>query len=372
MAAAGRRLPVIENMQKMIFVVDDSDINLSIAEEALEGHYLVRTLSSAEEMFRLLEKITPDLIILDIEMPEMDGFEALQKLKSDVSLAKIPVIFLTSIAGASTEVRGFQLGVVDFIVKPFSAPVLLNRIKTHLNIDELVRERTAQLERMQNGLIMVLADLVENRDKATDDHAGRIDEYVKVLTDAMIARGLYVDDIMNMNRELIGLPPHMQGPNKLSIMDSGMNNPGSMTHEEFEAMKSHAAEGARIVEKIASMTGNAEFLGKAKLFSSYHHERWDGSGYPLGLKGTKIPLQGRIMAIVNAYDALLSGGRHKEPFTEEEAFRIIMADVGRYFDPYIAEVFLEVKDSLRVVRRRHANSGQGTAGSDQCFLSDLE
>jgi putative two-component system response regulator len=127
-----------------------------------------------------------------------------------------------------------------------------------------------------------------------------------------------------------------------------------MTHEEFEAMKNHVAEGERIIEKIASMTGNAEFLGKAKLFSSCHHERWDGTGYPLGLKGTKIPLQGRIMAIVNAYDALLSRRPHKEPFTEEETVRIIMADVGKHFDPYIAEVFLEVKDRFRDVRLRHA------------------
>jgi putative two-component system response regulator len=306
-------------------------------------------------MFTLLGKITPDLILLDIEMPEMDGFEALQRLKSDASCANIPVIFLTSITDASTEVRGFQLGVVDFISKPFSAPVLLNRIKTHLSIDELVRERTAQLERMQNGLVLVLAELVENRDKATDDHAGRIDEYVKILMDAMTVRGLYADEIQSMNLELADSASNTQDSNKSSILNSILNKPGSMTHEEFEAMKNHAAEGERIIGKIASMTGNNEFLGKAKLFSSYHHERWDGSGYPLGLKGTKIPLHGRIMAIVNAYDALLSGRTNKEPFTEEEAVRIIMADVGKHFDPFIAEVFLEVQDQFGTVRRRHTN-----------------
>ena len=344
-------------MPKMIFVVDDSDVNLSIAEEALEEQYLVRTLPSAAKMFKLLEKFTPDLILLDIEMPEMDGFEALQRLKSDASTANIPVIFLTSITDASTEVRGFQLGVIDFISKPFSAPVLLNRIKTHLSIDELVRERTAQLERMQNGLVLVLADLVENRDKATDDHSERIDEYFKILVDEMTARGLYIDDIKNMNSELAGFPPQTQDSNKPSILDFTLNKPGSMTEKEFEAMKNHASEGERIIGKIASMTGNAEFLGKAKLFSSYHHERWDGSGYPLGLKGTKIPLQGRIMAIVNAYDALLSGQNHKEPFTEDEAVRIIMADVGKHFDPFIADIFLEVKDRFNAVRRRYMPAG---------------
>jgi len=341
-------------MPKMIFVVDDSDTNLSVAEEALEEHYRVRTLPSAAKMFALLEKVTPDLILLDIEMPEMDGFEALKRLKSDASRANIPVIFLTGRSDVPTEVRGFQMGVVDFISKPFSAPVLLNRIKTHLSIDELVRERTAQLERMQNGLVLVLADMVENRDKATDDHAERIDEYVKILTDAMIERGLYADEISGMNRELAACTtPYTQDSSKPFIMDAVLNKPGSMTQEEFEAMKNHAAEGERIIGQIASMTGNAEFLGKAKLFSSYHHERWDGSGYPLGLKGTKIPLYGRIMAIVNTYDALLSGRTHKEPFTEDEAARIIMADVGKYFDPFIAKVFLEVKDRFSAVRRRH-------------------
>ena len=345
-------------MPKMIFVVDDSDVNLSTAEEALEGHYIVRTLPSAAKMFKLLEKIRPDLILLDIEMPDMDGFETLRRLKADASTASIPVIFLTSIRDVSAEVRGFQLGVVDFVSKPFSAPVLLNRIKTHLSIDDLVRERTAQLERMQNGLIMILADLVENRDKAADYHAERIDEYFKILTDAMIARGLYVDEIQSMNQEIAGPPPHTRDSDKPSILDSILNKSGSMTPEEFEAMKNHAAEGERIVGKIASMTGSEEFLGKAKLFSSYHHERWDGSGYPIGLKGTKIPLHGRIMAIVNAYDALLSERPHKEHFTEEEAVRIIMTDVGKHFDPFIAEVFFEIKDRFREVRQRHKNGGQ--------------
>ncbi|MCL2743980.1 MAG: response regulator [Planctomycetaceae bacterium] len=151
-------------MEKTIFVVDDNDTNLSMAKETLKHLYRVMTMPAAAKMFTLLEKITPDLILLDIEMPEMDGFETLHKLKSNDLHASIPVVFLTSMTDAAVEARGFQLGVIDFITKPFSAPVLINRIKTHLNIDELIRERTKQLHQktiqlqtLQNGIVFVLA-----------------------------------------------------------------------------------------------------------------------------------------------------------------------------------------------------------------------
>jgi len=148
-----------------VFVVDDNLTNLATAKKTLQDHYRVMNLPSAAKMFALLEKITPDLILLDIEMPEMDGFEALSRLKSDPKQADIPVIFLTSMTDSAVEARGFELGVVDFINKPFSEPVLLNRIKTHLNIDEIIRERTAKLRRLQNTIIFGFADLVESRDE---------------------------------------------------------------------------------------------------------------------------------------------------------------------------------------------------------------
>ena len=155
---------------KTIFVVDDSDTNLSMAEAALEEQFLVMTIPSAAKMFLLLEKIIPDMILLDIEMPEINGLDALKLLKANDSWLDIPVIFLTGRTDAEVEVRGFELGAVDFIIKPFSAPVLLNRIKTHLNIDKIIRERTTQLNRLQNSIVSVLANMVENRDKGTGGH----------------------------------------------------------------------------------------------------------------------------------------------------------------------------------------------------------
>ena len=339
-------------MQKTIFVVDDSDTNLSTAEEALEDQYRVMTLPSALKMFALLEKVTPDLILLDIEMPEMDGFEVLHRLKTNVVHADIPVIFLTSMTDVAIEVRGFQLGVIDFITKPFSAPVLLNRIKTHLDIDELIRERTAQLQQLQNAIVFGFADIIERRDHETGGHVERTAEYIEILAKAMIKRGVYTEEIRDMNLESLVSSARLHDVGKVTITDVILNKPGKLTAEEFEVMKSHSTEGERIIDHMASRTDNGDFLKNARLFAGNHHERWDGTGYPCGLKGTEIPLQGRIMAIVDVYDALVSERPYKKAFSEEEAISIIMANAGKHFDPVIANVFYELRDQLHAVRMK--------------------
>jgi len=343
-------------MQKIIFVVDDNDTNLSMAKEALKDQYRVMTLPSAAKMFALLDKIMPDMILLDIEMPEMDGFEALRLLKDNKAHANIPIIFLTSMTDASVEVRGFQLGVIDFITKPFSAPVLINRIKTHLDIDELIRERTSQLHQktvqlqtLQNGIVFVLADMVENRDQGTGGHIERTTTYIRVLVEAMLERGAYADDLKKMDLELLITSARLHDIGKISISDVILNKPGKLTDDEFEIMKTHAAEGERIINQIVSRTENVEFLRHAKLFAGYHHERWDGKGYPYGLKGQDIPLQGRIMAIADVYDALVSVRPYKKPFTAQEASAIILESAGKQFDPIISSVFNDIKDQFKAV-----------------------
>jgi putative two-component system response regulator len=343
-------------MQKTVFVVDDNDTNLSMAKEALNEHYRVMTMPSAIKMFSLLEKITPDLILLDIEMPEMDGFEALIRLKDNNALADIPVIFLTGMTDASVEARGLQLGVTDFITKPFSAPVLRNRIKTHLNIDELIRERTQQLQEktvqlqiLQNGIAFVLADMVENRDQKTGGHVERITTYIKILLNAMIERGVYTDEQNAMDLDLLVSSARLHDVGKISISDAILNKPGKLSDEELEIIKTHSAEGERIMDQIVDRTGDVEFLRNAKLFVGYHHERWDGKGYHRGLKGTEIPLQGRIMAVVDTYDALISERPYKKSLTAEESVKIIMENSGKQFDPFIADVFYEVRDQFKAV-----------------------
>jgi len=335
---------------KTIFVVDDSDTNLSMAEEALDKLYRVMTMPSANKMFSLLGKITPDLILLDIEMPEMDGFEALKKLKSESLWSNIPVVFLTGRTDAAVEVHGFEMGAVDFITKPFSAPVLINRIKTHLEIDELIRERTAQLNRLQNSIVSVLANIVESRDKGTGGHIERTSAYIKILINEMKKRGVYADVIAGWDIEKMISSARMHDLGKISITDLIVNKPGKLTDEEYEIMKTHAEEGERIIDKIIAQTGEGEFLRNARLFAGSHHERWDGKGYPNKLKGEEIPLQGRIMAIVDVYDALVSERPYKKAFTDEEAVNIIMENAGTHYDPKIAEVFFEVRDLFKEAR----------------------
>ncbi len=335
-------------MLKMIFVVDDSDTNLLMVERALEKQYYVMTLPSAAKMFALLEKIIPDLILLDIEMPGMDGFAALQCLKAHNQHADIPVIFLTGMSDSSLEARGFELGAVDFITKPFSVPVLLNRIKTHLDIDSIIRERTARLKRLQNGIVHVFADVIESRDRETGGHIERTAVYIKALMEAMIESGVYANEMRGWDLELLASSARLHDVGKIAISDTILNKPGPLTKEEFATMKTHALEGVRIIEQIITRTGEADFLYNAKLFAGYHHERWDGTGYPYGLKETAIPLQGRIMAVVDVYDALVSERPYKKAITGKEAVSIIMSETGTHFDPYIAEVFFRVQKKIGV------------------------
>ncbi|MDR0455532.1 MAG: response regulator [Treponema sp.] len=334
---------------KTIFVVDDSDTNLSMAENALEDLYCVMTMPSAAKMFTLLDKVTPDLILLDIEMPDMNGFEALQELRTHETYAGIPVIFLTGLTDVSTEVQGFELGAVDFIAKPFSAPVLLNRIKTHLDIDDLIHKRTTQLRRLQNSLVYVLANMVESRDKTTGGHIERTTAYIKILMNAMLERGVYVDELRSWDIDLVASSARLHDLGKITISDLVLNKPDKLTKEEYEMIKRHAQEGERNIDQIVSRTGNEAFLHHAKLFAGYHHEHWDGTGYPYGLKETMIPLQGRILAVADVYDALVSVRPYKKAYTHEEAMNVIMSSSGKHFDPNIADVFYEVKEQFEEV-----------------------
>ena len=343
-------------MLNTVFVVDDNPTNLTIAENTLVKHYKVVALSSAAQMFKALEKFNPDLILLDIEMPEMSGFEAMKLLKANDSYANIPVIFLTGRTDADSEAYGIELGAVDFILKPFSEPVLLNRIKYHLHIDTIIRERTVQLiertkqlVRLQNGIVYIMADLVEKRDRNTGGHIDRTAIYMKLLIDAMLDQHVYADEMRGWNNDLVVSSARLHDVGKIVIPDSILNKPGSLTDEEYEIMKEHTVEGERIIDKATQQTGDTEFLHNAKVIAAYHHERWDGTGYPYQLKRTEIPLQARLMAIGDVYDSLVSERPYKKGFPHEEAVSIIMEGADKHFDPQIAKIFYDVNDQIRMI-----------------------
>jgi putative two-component system response regulator len=339
-----------------IFVVDDVDTNLTKAEQALEETYNVLTLPSAAKMFAVLQKVTPDLILLDIEMPEMDGFAAMVKLKENPKTADIPVMFVTASTDDATEARGIKLGAVDFVVKPFSAPVLQNRIANHLHISERIKERTKKIELLQNGIVSVLANLVESRDEITGGHIERTSMYVKILLEAMLEKGVYAEQTLGWDVDMFVSSARMHDIGKIIVSDAILNKPGKLTDEEFALMKKHAAAGEQIIDQIATQTKmvNDPFLQNAKLAAGHHHEKWNGTGYPRGLKGEEISLQGRIMAVADVYDALVSDRPYKKAFSDEEAANIIAGDSGKHFDPKIAEVFLAVKDKFKEARSKTA------------------
>jgi putative two-component system response regulator len=338
---------------KVIFVVDDSAVNLTKAKQALKDGYRVFTLLSAEKMFDLLEKVMPDLILLDIEMPDMDGFAAMQKLKENKNTVNVPVIFLTAFNDETREVRGLELGAVDFVAKPFSTPVLLNRILHHLHIEELIQkqtkllqQKTQQLELLNTSIVSIIAELVENRDKLTGGHIERTTKYIRVLINAMLERGVYGDQLQSWDKEAAIASARLHDVGKITISDLILNKPGRLTQAEYEQIKKHAAAGEHIIDSMIVQTKGGIFLDYAKFFAGYHHEHWDGSGYPYGLKGSDIPLQGRIMAVVDVYDALISERIYKPTMPHEEAVKIIMSEKGKCFDPKIADVFFEIQDKF--------------------------
>jgi putative two-component system response regulator len=280
-------------------------------------------------------------------MPVMNGFDALKRLKTDELLASIPVVFLTGHTDSDTEAYGFELGAIDFVSKPFSIPVLLNRIKMHLDIDQVIRDRTYQIQRLQNGIISVLADMVENRDKNTGGHIVRTTAYIRILMDTMAKKGIYTEEMQGWNLETVISSARLHDIGKIAISDIILNKPSRLTEEEYAIMKTHVTEGERIIDQMIEQTGTGEFLLSAKLFAGFHHERWDGCGYPYGLKELAIPLQGRIMSIVDVYDALVSSRPYKEAFPFDKAVEIIMDNSGIQYDPKLTEVFFEVKDLFK-------------------------
>ena len=334
-------------MKKTIFVVDDSASNLTLATDALSPHYTVMTFSSGEKALAPLGKIKPDIILLDIEMPEMDGFEVLDYLKSNESLKDIPVIFLTSKTDFDTEVIALEKGVVDFMGKPFNPAVLLNRISHHIDIAGLVRERTSQLRSARQDIIFVLADIVENRDESTGDHLGRTSKLIYCLLEHMMRKGVYAKEIADWDFNTIAECSMLHDVGKIKTPDIILKKPGKLTAEEWVIMRNHTLDGEKIIEKIINRSGENVFLNNAKIFAVSHHEKWNGKGYPHNLKGAGIPLQGRIMAIADVYDALMSKRVYKKAYTFKESFEMISSEKGEHFDPKIVDIFFDIEESIR-------------------------
>jgi putative two-component system response regulator len=354
-------------IQNTIILVDDSEINLATGKNILRSFYHVISVPSAAKMFEVLEKVIPDLILLDIEMPEMNGYEAIKKLKADERYADIPVIFLTALNDAGSEVEGFDLGAADYVTKPFSAPMLLKRIEKELlisnrekdllktqteltrhldNMEDIVQEKAELIMRLQNAVFDTVVDMVEFRDKYTGGHIVRTQSYLKILLDEMIKEGVYADEVSEWNIYSILSSAKLHDVGKIAVSDVILGKNEKLTQDEFETMKAHVTASVDALERMMKKTGEDDFFNHAIRMAGTHHEKWDGSGYPIGLKGNNIPLEGRLMAIADVYDALISKRQYKEAMPHEKACAIIEEGAGTQFDPVLVDVFRNVKDEF--------------------------
>jgi len=331
---------------KTVFIIDDDASDLAAVKNALSRTYKTYALQSAREMFSLLEKITPDIILLDDEMPELDGYEALNILKSDDKFKRIPVVILTAKHDEESEICGFEIGAADFISKPFSPPVLKKRIETLIETEKLIRKSLEQVRKVHNATINIIVSLVENRDEIAGGHIERMQKYLDILLNELVRSGTYAEEIKKWNKEVLLQSVQLHDVGKIKISDIILHKPAKLSEDEFSSMKDHSIEGEKIIDGIIGKTHEDGFLIHAKKFAGCHHERWDGTGYPRGLKGENIPLEGRIMAIADVYDALVSQRPYKEPYTHEQAVEIIKKDSGAQFDPKIVDAFLNIADDF--------------------------
>jgi putative two-component system response regulator len=350
-------------MKQKIILVDDNITTLTIGKDALSPYYEVFTVPSGEKLLKILRSILPDIILLDIEMPEMDGYEVIKILKADKRTADIPVIFLTAKGDQGSELHGFDLGAIDYIAKPFSTPLLLKRIEVHLlvasqkkqlelyntDLQKMVEEKTNAVIELQNAVFRLLSEVVEYRDDNTGNHTMRTQRFYSILLNGLIKYDVYTADISKWDTELVILSSQLHDVGKIGIPDNILLKPGKLTPDEFDKMQQHAVIGSKIIEKIEKSTSERKFIKHAKLMAGTHHEKWDGSGYPIGLSEISIPLEGRIMAVVDVYDALISARPYKPPFSHEQAVEIIEDGGGSHFDPRITDVFLKVSDEMNVV-----------------------
>ena len=357
-----------------ILVVDDTPDNITLLCSLLEGQYRNKVAINGEKALKIARSSPrPDLILLDIMMPGMDGYEVCRQLKADPATRDIPVIFLTAKTQEGDEAKGFEVGAVDYITKPIVPPILLARVHTHLALGEArhslelqndmleqqVEARTRQLAALQDAIIIAMASLAETRDNDTGHHILRTQHYVRELAICLQGSDKYRDQLNDNAIEILFKTAPLHDIGKVGVPDQILLKPGRLTPEEFEEMKQHTIYGRdTIIAAEKNMPSPENFLHTARELIYYHHEKWDGSGYPEGLAGETIPLSARLMAVADVYDALIAKRIYKEAMPHEEAVKIIEAGAGSHFDPDVIAAFSEVKDEFAAIAQRFSDEGQ--------------
>ena len=345
-----------------ILIVDDTEENVDILVETLGDDYEISVAMDGESALEDIRENPPDLILLDIIMPGMDGYKVCEILKQDATTREIPVIFLTAMTEEQDEARGLALGAVDYITKPFSSQLVKSRVHNQLelklhrdHLEALVRARTRELELTQEVTIESMGTLAEYRDPETGGHIKRTQNYIRLLADHLRNHPGYKATLDDQTIELLYKSAPLHDIGKVGVCDSILLKPGKLTDEEFDEIKKHPLYGSNTIAVAEKKLGENCFLQIARIIAESHHEKWDGTGYPYGKKGKDIPIFGRLMAVADVYDALISKRVYKPPFSHKKAVAIITEGKGTHFAPEIVDAFLELEDQFRQIALKFAD-----------------
>lgn len=332
------------NKKYTVLIVDDVSDNLEILDEILNRDYIIKIAKTGKRAIEIAEKVIPDIILLDIMMPEMNGYEVCRRLKMNPDTSNIPIIFITAKNELVDEVNGFEIGAVDYITKPVVAPIVLARVKNHLKLYNLnrelerkVQERTQELVETRFEIIKRLAIAAEYKDNDTGMHIFRIGNYCKIIA---LNYGFNEDDA-----NLLFEVSSMHDVGKIGIPDSILQKPGKLDYNEFEIVKTHCDIGTKIIGEHDSV-----LLKIARVIAKQHHEKWDGTGYPDKLKGTEVNIFARIVAVADVFDALTSKRPYKEPWKLDDAIELIKSEAGKHFDPDVVEAFRKGLEDIVKIR----------------------
>ena len=349
-------------MEQVILVVDDDTANLALAQKILGKEYRIAAANSGAVAFKYLENKCPDLILLDINMPDMDGFQVMDKLREMERFSHVPVIFLTADNDPETETKCFATGAVDFVVKPFIPDVLMSRVKKTLELENyrtglekmieeqtrIITARTRRISQIQEQIIMGMATLIETRDNSTGKHVKNTKTYVRMIANELKERGLFAEELTDDYIVNVCKAAPLHDVGKIKISDAILRKPARLNEEEYNAMKLHTVYGKEIINEIIGGVEDPDYVKIAEDIAMYHHERWDGTGYPIGLKGEDIPLCARIMALADVFDALYEERCYKEPIRPVyKIMQTLKEGKGTQFDPVITEVFISMEQDIK-------------------------
>jgi len=359
---------MVANERDVILIVDDIEINRIILREILQNDYEIIEAPGGQEAIDTLftadgkpAEVLPTAILLDVMMPDIDGFQVLERIKTNEATTNIPVLFITASDSEETESRGLVAGAADYITKPFNHNVVRARVDNHISLaryshklEQLVFQKTAEVTRTYESTLEVLATIIEYRNLESGAHIRRTTLLTEVLVAKMLESEQFRAALMAENIPSLIKASALHDIGKIGIPDGILLKPGKLNTDEFNMIKTHTTIGSHIIDSIAeTLPDNDQYLKYAKDICHYHHERWDGNGYPGGLSGDEIPLSARIISIVDVYDALVSPRCYKDPYSHEVSMEIITDGRGTQFDPNIVDIIPEVAETFQKIEEAH-------------------